>query len=150
MGIGTSSTQAASKSTGMKRERRKASWWRGKTLAEDVALATTQCKGEMLGVTEHLCSQMGSSSGGVVAGVCICTGSAGHRGTPQPRGALFTSDSKWRSVCAQALHRGREKPSSMTTMGRTGATNILQPRLMLSRAHQIKQTPYSKSSPKHG
>lgn len=33
-------------------------------LAEDVALATARCKGEMLGVTEHLCSQLGSSSGG--------------------------------------------------------------------------------------
>lgn len=44
--------------------RRKASWWRGKLLAEDVALATTQRTGEMLGVTEHLCSQLGSGSGG--------------------------------------------------------------------------------------
>lgn len=32
-------------------------------LAEEVALATAQCKGEMLGATEHLCSQLGSSSG---------------------------------------------------------------------------------------
>lgn len=32
-------------------------------LAGDVALATAQCKGEMLGVTEHS-SQLGSGSGG--------------------------------------------------------------------------------------
>lgn len=150
MGTGTSSTQAASKSTRMKRERRKASWWRGKTLAEDVALATTQCKGEMLGVTEHLCSQLHRGSGGGGGRSLHLYRFSWALRHSQPRGALFKSDSKWRSVCVQTLHMGREKPSSMTTTGRTGATNILQRRLMLSRARQIKQTPYSKISPKHG
>lgn len=56
----------------------------------------------------------------------INTGSTGHQGTPRPREVpLSTSDSKW-SVCAQDLHRGKEKPSGMTAMGRTGTTNILQ------------------------
>lgn len=132
MGIGTSSTRTTSKSTGTLAGGRKE-----KSFIIKRQIACWRCCSSNIlvqrrdaGAREHLCSQQDSSSvgGGWQEGSAagINTGSTGHQGTPRPREvALSTSDSKW-SVCAQDLHRGKEKPSGMTAMGRTGTTNILQ------------------------
>lgn len=97
MGIGMSSAQTHSNTQGRLQEegRRKVSWWREKLLAEDLALATPQCKEAMLGASQLVSS---SAGGGWQEGGdnlqqyrLSCT----LRHSPaQPKELLSTSDSK--------------------------------------------------------